>query len=74
MSANDKQVGGDHYKTMPIQPWDIMQAVLTPEEFIGYLKGNVIKYAMRNGYKDSDDAGKCKHYQEKLEEVMRGKN
>lgn len=68
-SANEKQVGGTHYKDMPLQPWDVMGAVLTPEEFRGFLKGNIIKYALRQGKKDSDDAGKAKHYLEKLEEM-----
>jgi len=68
-SANEKQVGGTHYKDMPLQPWDVMEAVLTPEEFRGYLKGNIIKYALRQGKKDSDDAGKAQHYREKLKEM-----
>ena len=71
VSADDRQVGGSHYKDMPMQPWDVMQAVLTPEEFRGYLKGCVIKYAMRAGRKDgSDDAGKAQHYAQKLREVQ----
>jgi len=69
MSADDVQVGGSHYKDMAVQPWTVMQAVLTPEEFRGFLKGNIIKYAMRQGRKDSDDAGKAWHYMEKLREV-----
>jgi hypothetical protein len=73
MSADNEQVGGDHYKTMAMQPWEVMEAVLTHEEFIGFLKGNIIKYAMRNGRKDSDDAGKAKHYKKKLDEVTRRK-
>ena len=72
MSADNEQVGGDHYKTMAMQPWEVMESVLTHEEFIGFLKGNIIKYAMRNGRKDSDDAGKAKHYQKKLNEVLHG--
>lgn len=68
-SANEKQVGGSHYKDMPLQPWDVMEAVLTPEEFRGFLKGNIIKYALRQGKKDSDDAGKAQHYREKLKEM-----
>jgi hypothetical protein len=70
MKADDIQVSGSHYKDMPIQPWALMEAVLTPEEFKGYLKGNVIKYSMRAGHKEnSDDAGKAKHYMQKLKEV-----
>ena len=44
MKADDKQVGGNHYKDMAVQPWEIMESLLTREEFIGFLKGNVIKY------------------------------
>ncbi len=70
-NPNDMQVGGSHYKEMPVQPWDVMEAVLTPEEYRGYLKGNVIKYSMRAGRKEgSDDAGKAMHYKMKLKEVQ----
>jgi hypothetical protein len=74
MKANEMQVGGTHYKDMGVQPWDVMESVLTREEFIGFLKGNVIKYAMRQGRKiDSDDANKCHHYKAKLNEVLGSK-
>lgn len=69
-SADDFQVSGNHYKDMPIQPWTLMEAVLTPEEFRGFLKGNVIKYSLRAGRKEgTDDAGKARHYMQKLKEV-----
>ena len=69
-TANDIQVGGQHYKTMPVQPWEVMESVLTHEEFIGFLKGNVIKYSMRAGRKEgSDDANKARHYMMKLREI-----
>lgn len=74
MKADDKQVGGNHYKDMTVQPWAVMQAVLTTEEFIGFLKGNVIKYSMRQGKKEgsTDDAEKALHYLQKLREIERG--
>jgi hypothetical protein len=68
--ADELQIGGSHYKDMGVQPWDLMEAVLTHDEFVGFLKGNCIKYAMRAGRKDSDDAGKFRHYKLKLEEVL----
>lgn len=69
-TADDIQVSGNHYKDMPIQPWHIMEAVMNEDEFIGFLKGNIIKYSLRAGRKDgSDDAGKAKHYMQKLKEV-----
>ena len=71
MSADEYQVGGHHYTDLKVQPWDVMQAVLTEEEYIGFLKGNVIKYSMRQGRKaGSDDAAKAKHYMEKLAEIQ----
>jgi hypothetical protein len=73
ISADDLQVSGSHYKDMPIQPWHVMEAVLTHDEFVGFLKGNIIKYSLRAGRKDgSDDAGKAQHYMQKLREVERG--
>ena len=73
--ADDLQVSGNHYKDMPVQPWELMEAVLTHEVFVGFLKGNAIKYAMRAGRKEgSDDLGKCRHYMMKLAEVQDGVN
>lgn len=73
--ADDIQVGGSHYR-MPgtVQPWHLMEAVLTHEEFVGFLKGNCIKYAMRAGKKaDSDDINKWQHYKAKLDEIQKAK-
>ena len=70
--ADDIQAGGTHYKEMGVEPWTVMQNVLTEEEFIGYLKGNIIKYGMRQGRKDSPDADKCRHYIAKLQEFNSG--
>lgn len=67
--ADDRQVEGSHYKEMPVQPWEVMEAVLTHQEFVGYLKGNIIKYSMRQGLKTAGDAEKAKHYIQKLDEV-----
>ena len=72
MSADDRQVGGTHYKDMDPQPWNVMQSLLTPEEFRGFLKGNMLKYAMRQGKKDGPDAGKYYHYKQKLLEITDG--
>ena len=73
-AADDLQIGGQHYKDMSMQPWAVMEAVLTHEEFVGFLKGNVIKYGMRQGKKDSDDSNKARHYALKLAEIQRGTN
>lgn len=68
MTTNSK-----HYETLNIQPWEIMEANLTTEEFIAYLKGNIIKYTLRSKGQDLSDAQKIKHYAEKLIEVLENK-
>ena len=60
--ANNKQVGGDHYKTAVIEPWDYCLA-----NDLGYLESSAIKYITRwkkkGGIKDIE---KAVHYLEKL--------
>lgn len=68
MTTNSK-----HYETLNIQPWEIMEANFTTEEFIAYLKGNIIKYALRSKGQDLADAQKIRHYAEKLIEVQKGR-
>ena len=47
-SALDTQVGGSHYQKMgAFQPWSVLRAWLTPEEFRGYMKGTAIAYLAR---------------------------
>lgn len=41
-----------------VQPIELMLNVLTREEFIGFLKGNMIKYAFRAGRKAGESAEK----------------
>lgn len=41
-----------HYLTFPdMQAIDIIKQVLTTEEFLGYCKGNILKYRLRAGEK-----------------------
>lgn len=67
MSANDIQVGGDHYRAQAIQPWAAMEAWMTPEAFMGFLRGNAIKYLARCDKKGGvEDLRKAQHYVAKL--------
>lgn len=61
----DSVLNPKHYQLIPeknIQAIDVIRAVLTPEEFRGYCRGNQIKYALRNKGNRIEDAGKCKQY------------
>ena len=55
-----------HYNSLGVQPIEVMEDTLTHEEFKGYLKGNMIKYAMRAGKKDrmEKDVNKYKQYRD----------
>lgn len=68
--ADSYQVDGDHYTALAVQPWDAMQSWMTDDQFIGYLKGNAIKYIARMGKKNSSDLQKAQHYIQKLTEVL----
>lgn len=53
-----------HYQKAAMQPIEVMQAILSKEEFIGFLRGNIIKYRMRADYKDNknEDINKANQY------------
>jgi hypothetical protein len=70
--ANAKQIGGDHYKNMGVEPWDVVDTWPLYQR-IGYYRGGALKYIMRLGNKDemAQEAGKGLHYLEKLLEVLK---
>ena len=56
------------------QPIETMQANMSHDEFIGFLKGNIIKYVCRLGKKDNieKETAKIKRYAEWLEQAVKG--
>lgn len=72
MSANDRQVGGTHYKEKHVQPWDVVDTWPLTDR-IAYYRGNALKYVMRLNDKDSPrvNAEKAIHYLEKMVEVLK---
>lgn len=69
--ARDLQVGGDHYKNMLIEPWDVIDT-WPLEQRIGYYRGCALKYVMRMGAKDASaqEIRKGAHLLQKLAEVL----
>ena len=62
LKATDTQIGGDHYKTMPIQPIEFIVKNKIP-----YREANVIKYVCRHESKNGkEDIKKAIHYLEML--------
>lgn len=60
--ANELQIGGEHYKALNPQPWDVISAWN-----LGFLDGNVVKYVARFRSKGGiEDLKKAKHYLDKL--------
>jgi hypothetical protein len=52
-----------HYVKGQIETIDAIRAALTPEEFRGFCKGNVLKYIWREGHKAGDiDIAKAGDY------------
>ena len=52
-----------HYTECAIQPIEYMKATMTPSEFEGYLRGNIIKYISRYKHKNGiEDLKKAQVY------------
>ena len=60
-----------------LQPVEMLQDILTPEEFRGWLKGNMFKYFCRAGKKPGEpyekDMAKCLQFNEWLKQAAAGK-
>lgn len=68
-TANQKQVGGYHYKDMCIQPVDFIEANKIP-----FIEGSAIKYICRHSRKNgAEDIKKAIHFLELLLEKRYGK-
>lgn len=64
-----------HYKGA-VEPLEVMAKILTKEEFIGFLKGNIIKYSYRAGRKVGESVEKDRNkflvYSDWLHKVLNG--
>ena len=56
-------ISPSHYQTGGIQVLDIWKAKLSPEEFKGLCKGNILKYVIRSDHKNGlEDLKKARVY------------
>ena len=53
-----------HYQLDGLEAIDIIKASLTADEYLGYLKGNALKYMLREPFKGNpaQDVAKAKWY------------
>ena len=69
-NATDKQVGGQHYKSMGIQPIEYIH-----KNNLDYFQGNVVKYISRHKSKNgAQDVQKAIHYCELILQMQYGDN
>jgi len=67
-NALEKQVGGNHYASMAIQPVEFIVA-----NELGFLEGNIVKYVCRHHAKNgAEDIMKAIHYCELLLQTKYG--
>ena len=65
MNATEKQEGGDHYKSMKVQPVEFIHSNKIP-----FIEGAVIKYVSRHRAKNgAEDIKKAIHFLELLLEL-----
>lgn len=75
MSNKVKNENVSHYDLwVGFEAIDVMKQVLTKEEYIGYLKGNILKYQLRLAKKDNVDKEviKIKDYTQELNSILKG--
>lgn len=74
-----KQIGGmnieenkHHLLWEGMQSIDVMKLILSKDEYIGFLKGQIIKYQLRLGKKDdpTKEIRKIKDYTDELNKVL----
>ena len=66
MSANDRQIGGDHYKKGGEEHWDRQWRLYGRGYFVGCITKYVERYHEKNGIQDLE---KAKHFLDKLIEL-----
>jgi len=71
MKARDYMIGGEHYKNMGIEPWDVLSTWPQAQQ-VGFYRGNALKYIMRAGSKGDplQDIKKARHYLDRLIELL----
>ena len=69
--ASARQVGGDHYSSLTVQPWDAFEAWFSPQSFADYLNMTALAYLAREKWDVIEDNAKAIHCLEKRGEVLR---
>ena len=72
-----KNPASTHYELWDgFESIDVIKEILTPEEYRGFLKGNILKYQLRLGKKDAVEKEmiKIKDYQRELGELLNADN
>jgi len=69
---NDNVNSPSHYNSGAVECIDAIEAMLSPEEYTGYLRGNSLKYRWRFRYKGKpvEDLRKANWYEDRLLKFM----
>ena len=67
-AAPDAVNSPEHYNMLDVEAINLIEMSMTKEEFLGYLKGNVLKYIIRYKHKGKagEDLDKGKWYLDRL--------
>lgn len=74
MESKENEWFDSHYSAQDVQPIEYMQMTMSKNEFIGFLRGNIIKYISRIGKKDEPlkEAEKVLRYSQWLVKALQG--
>lgn len=70
-TQNDNVDHPSHYTNGSIECIDAIESAMTKEQFVGYLRGNILKYVWRfglknTGFDETEDLKKARWYLDKL--------
>lgn len=75
LEVNEKNINPTHYRSGNIEVIDIIEDQLTEEEYLGFIKGLVMKYVMRSNMKNGlEDLEKAKWYLERLSKYYKDRS
>lgn len=67
----DDKINPAHYRSGDLECIDVIEAQMTADEFLGYLRGNAIKYLWRYRRKGgAEDLRKARWYMDRLINVF----
>lgn len=69
--VKNKEANKRYQLWLEFETIDLLKATLSKDEYLGFLKGNILKYKLRDKGCDAEDRIKALDYQNELNELLK---